>query len=434
MALALPISPLASSRSADQRSSGAMAVDQVVSLPLRGRRLSSVLAKRGSNRTSQLAAPHLAASQLPNSQLATSDPFYAAYQSCTLPAFVAGPENRLLARVMHDCLRHTTATDDQPQSASPIVLVGPSGCGKTHLAQGLVSYWETQTGLTVSTRRDASGKANSPSTNNSAIYLTASDFVRAYADALEEGSLVAFRQRLRTCRLLVLEDLHRLRQADYLQEELLHTLDVLEAIGATVVVTSGRLPAETASLSASLVNRLSAGVTVEIAPLQTAARVELLRQATTALGANANQKALETLAEQLTGEPPQLLRAAIELRRRGGLRIGVAEVEQFLHEDRADHSPPLREICRLVAKYYGVTQKMLTSASRKQTVVLARAVAIYLARQMTPLSYQEIGRVLGGRDHTTIMHNARRIETGLVKDRALQSTVDELRRSIESLT
>ena len=85
-----------------------------------------------------------------------------------------------------------------------------------------------------------------------------------------------------------------------------------------------------------------------------------------------------------------------------------------------------------MARYYSLPVRTLRSSSRKAPIVLARAVAIYFARQLTPLSYDEIGRYLGGRDHTTVLHNHRRIEAGLKKDRALRSAIEDLTRLIEA--
>ena len=84
----------------------------------------------------------------------------------------------------------------------------------------------------------------------------------------------------------------------------------------------------------------------------------------------------------------------------------------------------------MAARYYSMPLRQLRSSSRKAPVVLARAVTIYLARQLTPLSYDEIGRYLGGRDHTTVMHNYNRINKRMPTDRALRSAIDDLLRRL----
>ncbi|MEN1680290.1 MAG: helix-turn-helix domain-containing protein [Planctomycetota bacterium] len=99
-----------------------------------------------------------------------------------------------------------------------------------------------------------------------------------------------------------------------------------------------------------------------------------------------------------------------------------------MQDNQAEHSPPLKDILRVTARYHQVPLRVLTSASRKQAVVTARAIAIYLARELTPLSYAQIGQALGGRDHTTIMHNYRRIAREMPRDLALKSAIEELHR------
>ena len=349
--------------------------------------------------------------------------------SCVLPGFVAGPENELLSRVLGDLI---ASVANQPFAAAatpqgPITLVGPSGCGKTHLAHGLAELWHHRFG-----GRNAAARAteNQPQSHRGVAYLTATDFARQLADAIEDGAVNQFRQQLRSCGLLVIDDLDRLSPALHLQEELLHTIDSLTTSGGLIVFAAAVLPADTPALGRPLVSRLSEGVVVEIAPLGVEARSELLRQIATTLGCHLNDEALATLAARLPGEPPRLISAGVELRRRFGPRINSQDAARFLDDSAHRQSPGLRDILAAAARYYGVTQKMLTSASRRQTVVLARAVAIFLARRMTPLTYQEIGQALGGRDHTTVLHNFRRIENALPKDRALRSALEEVERAI----
>ncbi|HEX2473484.1 MAG TPA: helix-turn-helix domain-containing protein, partial [Lacipirellulaceae bacterium] len=93
-----------------------------------------------------------------------------------------------------------------------------------------------------------------------------------------------------------------------------------------------------------------------------------------------------------------------------------------------DRRPTLPEIIALVARHYSVQQKLLKSNSRKQRLVRARATVIYLARELSDASYEQIGRALGGRDHTTIMHNFRKVQRERQHDFAMQETLEDLRR------
>jgi chromosomal replication initiator protein len=98
----------------------------------------------------------------------------------------------------------------------------------------------------------------------------------------------------------------------------------------------------------------------------------------------------------------------------------------------SSRQPTLQQIISVVAKYTNVPQKLLKSGSRRQSIVSARAIAVYLARELTDASYDQIGRALGGRDHTTIMHNYQKIDRALARDVATQDAVADLRRILSS--
>jgi chromosomal replication initiator protein len=99
---------------------------------------------------------------------------------------------------------------------------------------------------------------------------------------------------------------------------------------------------------------------------------------------------------------------------------------------RAARQPEISEIVAIVAKYYGVPQKQLKSSSRRQSIVQARAVITYLARDVIGASYQQIGKALGGRDHTTIIHNYKKMDRERQRDLATQEALDDLRRILLS--
>lgn len=340
--------------------------------------------------------------------------------AATLPSFIAGPENRLVAGAvgrMLDCGAAAAATceADQPprlRVTFPVLaLYGPSGTGKTHLARGLIRFWQSRHGAL------------------SAEYLTAGDFRRLLTDALDTDTVVDFRRRLRACEVLAIDDIHRLAKVPHLQEELRYTFDALEQSGGTLVVTSPRPVQTLANLAADLRSRLSSGLVLQVAPPGTAARERLLRQVCAALGRPLTEAASHILAEGIAGTANELFGAATEWLAHGPRRAGndVRWTRDYLAQ-RETRRPPLRQIIAVVAKYYGVPQKVLKSASRRQAAVFARAVAVYLARELTGASYERIGHALGGRDHTTIMHNYRKIQQDFRRDPATREAIDELTR------
>lgn len=350
-----------------------------------------------------------------NRQTAFEDP------SQNQSIYYAGPENRTVATAVQQLI---AAAESPPtgwtKRANPIVLIGPPGSGKSLLAAGVAAAWRATTG------------------DEAVLELSGADLRRRFEAALgverkQPGAVEALKQRLAGVRLLIVEDLDGLAASPLTVAAMADILDRLNKNGGLLIATAGRPLGETDGFDARLVSRCVAGLTLEVSAPAEAARGELLRAAVEATGRQIEAEAVEQVAKSLPADARRVLAVAHRLSQRFGLRrpIGAAEARAFLGETpTADPSPPLAEIVAVVARYYALPVRQLRSSSRKAPIVLARAVAIYFARQLTPLSYDEIGKYLGGRDHTTVLHNYRRIEKGLTRDRALRSAIDDLHRRI----
>jgi chromosomal replication initiator protein len=333
--------------------------------------------------------------------------------SMVMPTFVAGPENRLLASAISRLIRTSQLNPvDAPQLPLAVFAIhGPSGTGKTHLARGLVQIWQERGGT------------------DSAEFFAASDFRHLLIDAIKNKTVAEFRQRIRSCALLVIDDIDHLPRDEYLQQELRSTLDAVQEQDRTLVVTSSHSTSALRNLSVDVRSRLAAGLSLELAPPNELARTQILRRASIALSRPLSELAAAKLAAGVGGTPADLFGALFELMADRPTWAGgdVRCVEQYLGR-RAARRPSLRNILQAVAKYCAIPQKMLKSTSRRQSVVLARSIAVYLSRELTGLSYERIGAGLGGRDHTTMMHSHRKIERQISRDFATREAVDELRR------
>jgi chromosomal replication initiator protein len=376
-----------------QFTDGADVVDQVTEIPLPGR--SAVARANGKA--------------------------FASESGVRLPAFIAGPENRLVAAAMGRLLDQADADPvervyERPHSL-PFVLAlfGPSGVGKTHLSQGLVRHWQVRRGP------------------DSAEYVTAQDFRRLLNDSMSTNSVVAFRDRFRKRELIAIDELHRLPNDDYLLQELRGALDALEESGAMVVVTSTQPVTALPILSPDLRSRLASGLMLQLASPGMAARMRIVQQFSSALGRPFSDEVVRRLAAGLRGTANRLIGAIFELcaELQNNAEPAADPVNKLLAARDAERPTP-REIVAVVARHYGVSQKLLKSDSRKARLVRARAVAIFLVRELCQVSYEQIGQVLGGRDHTTIMHNFRKIERERQHDFAMQETLADLRRVLVS--
>jgi len=311
--------------------------------------------------------------------------------------FIAGAENRLVAGTVSRLMQSATS------AICPrlIALFGRNGTGKTHLAYGLVRYWNEQHG------------------SDTALYITASDFYRQLLDAVKRHSPSDFRKYIRKYELLAIDDLQQLPADEYVSRELRYTLDAYEENGGRIVVASRRPANALSNIPPDVCNRLAAGLLLQLALPSGSARVRIIRRVAESLGHTMSDETASKLAGSTRSTANDLFSAVFE---------HCASESNDSPQVPRERCPELREIITVVARYCGVPQKELKSPSRRQSIVAARAIAIYLARELSGASYQQIGHALGGRDHTTIIHNYRKIERDRTGDPLLQESIEELSR------
>jgi chromosomal replication initiator protein len=326
-----------------------------------------------------------------------------------LREFVIGPENLLAANVLRSCLDAKAAPD------SPLVIYGPHGCGKSHLAHGLVGWWHEHFPLAR------------------AEYLTASEFAQGFAAALETQQFDAWRRGIRENELLVIDDLEQLAAKRPAQQELLQSLDAMEDRQALVVVTAHALPSCNQSLLPALRSRLSAGLSVPLALPGPAARRAILERVAADRRLTIPRRALDELADGLKESVPSLIAAVLELELGAQVanhRIGTRLVRQYMQERSKARMPSLRDIATAVARHFELKVADLKSPLRRQPLVVGRGVAMYLARELTDASLQQIGRFFGGRDHTTVINALDRTEGNLRRDPLTRQAIAELKQQL----
>jgi chromosomal replication initiator protein len=324
-------------------------------------------------------------------------------------SFVCGPENRLLAEAVESLLHRS------PSPYNPLVLCGPPGTGKSHIARGIARHWRSQ--------------------DFDVLFTNGAEFARSFATALEKETIAGWRSRHRDTSLFILEDLTQLSGKAPALCELLYTLDAVCEQQGQVILTTILPPRHIAGIPPALAARLVGGLVLQLSPPGPAARLALLEQYAGLRGIDLSAGALRQLADGLALTPPELMGALTELSvqcKIDGEPISGTRVRAFLVASRTAVRvrPTIRSIARLSAKYFGLKPGELTSSTRRRAVVQARNVAIFLARQISGNSLEQLGAYFGGRDHTTILHGYRTIQSRSRTDPALRQAVLELRRQI----
>ena len=325
--------------------------------------------------------------------------------------FLVGPENSLAHAGLLAMARGDSA------GASPLVVHGPSGSGKTRLLEGLLAEWIA--------RRPGSAVA----------FLAAEEFASLCARAADRsGGFVEVRERFRQLSLLVLDDIHALEGASMAQDELAHTLDALDEGGGTVAVSARVGPGRWSGWPSRLVNRLIGGWSVRVEPPGPASRRRFVMERARAKGLTLSAQAVESLAESAEDyRSLEGLIARLEMAGKVDRRAldGGLTAEILAHDDGhliPSKAEAMERIARAVALRFGVNLRDLRSASRRQTLVVPRHLAIYLARQWTGLSFAALGQYFGKRDAATIRHACKMAAERLAADPAIAAEVAAIER------
>ena len=308
-----------------------------------------------------------------------------------LENYVEGEPNRLACRAAHEVSREPGAF------YNPLFIWGGSGVGKTHLLRGI----ESAAGQELKKR-----------------CISADRFFNHYVASIQDGTTEKFRRLYRSLDLLLIDDVQNLSSKKKTQVELLHTIDHLVQSGRQVVLTSTRGPRDLEELSPALRGRFLSGLVTRIRPPDYKMKRRIVRQHWSRLerGRGAlkhgtrgeiDSEVLEFLAEGIRGGAHELLGAVLQLdvhARVLGRPLSVAETRRVLADrvGRGRSGPDTETIIQETAGYFNLPVAEFSSANRLRPVVFARQVAIYLTRKFTPLSFSEIGRNFGNRNHTTV--------------------------------
>jgi chromosomal replication initiator protein len=330
----------------------------------------------------------------------------------TFERFVIGEGNR----VAHAA---SLAVAETPSEAyNPLFLHGSPGLGKTHLLGAIANYL----------------RLNAPGL--SVRYTTAEDFTNEFVGALRSSGAEKFKARYRDLDVLLVDDVQFLQGKQHTEEEFFHTFNALYEGGSQLVLSADRLPSELSTLETRLRDRFEWGLAIPVEAPDLNTRLTVLERLAREAGVGSDgDDALSELARRIDANVRRLHGALTRAIAHASLTAKPLSPELIaeLIPNRPQAGPTtVEEIQQRVATGFGISRGELVGSSRAATPLRARQIAILLTREATELSLPQIGRLYGGRDHTTILNSLRRAEANLKSDAELARQVGELRRSIHS--
>ena len=332
----------------------------------------------------------------------------------TLDNFVVGPCNQMAYAAARSAI-HAPGKDFHP-----LFIHGGCGLGKTHLLYGILHALEARSNLRV-------------------VCLSAEQFTNRYLAGVRTGRLDAFRHHYRHLDILAIDDVHFLGGKPATQEEFLHTFDEFEGSGRLIILASDAHPAEIQAVQHRLISRWVSGLVVHLSPPDVQTRRRLVQAKAHEIGRTLPDDVVHLVADRIQGSVRDLegaltriLAYAALLKQPATLALARQALEGLVA------TRPLRtgvrEIETAVAEFFGVSVEDIHSRRKARLVSLARQVTMVLAREMTDLSLAEIARLLGGKNHTTVLAACRKWHR-LVRDGAEIAWTDKTdRRALSAET
>jgi|YNPMSStandDraft_1061717.scaffolds.fasta_scaffold19308_2 chromosomal replication initiator protein len=326
----------------------------------------------------------------------------------TFEAFVVGSGNRMAHAA-------AMAVAEAPaERYNPLFLYGGSGLGKTHLLHAIGNYVR-RSGLRCR-------------------YVTSETFTNELISAIRANAQEAFRNRYRSVDMLLMDDVQFIAGKESTQEEFFHTFNALHNNNKQIVLTSDRAPKMMVTLEERLRSRFEWGLMVDIAPPDLETRIAILQHKLAQMKRSIPPEVIEFVAKQIQSNVRELEGALTRLLATSDMTGRPINV-QFARDTLADlvgrraHITP-SQVIETVAKFYNISVAEMVSPARNKELVQPRQVAMYLIRQETDASLPEIGNLLGGRDHTTVLHGIERIKDRLESEEQLRREVMSVREQL----
>ncbi|OGL41941.1 MAG: hypothetical protein A3C43_12485 [Candidatus Schekmanbacteria bacterium RIFCSPHIGHO2_02_FULL_38_11] len=326
----------------------------------------------------------------------------------TFGNFVVGSSNQLANAA-------TLSVSEQPgKRYNPLFIYGGTGLGKTHLIHAI------------------GNKAFSLNSNLSIYYLSTENFVNDLVASIRFNKMEEFRKRYRRSDILLIDDIQFIGGKTKSMEEFFFTFNDLYNFNKQIVMTSDRPPREISNLEERLRSRFEWGLMVDIQEPELETKIAIMKKKAELWKINISDEVAMYMANNLGPSVRDLegaLKKVSAFAQLAETPISFSLVEEVLKGQikPKDKMVTIDEIQKVVAEKYNTRVNDLKSKSRRRELVIPRQIAMYLSKNLTNDSLQQIGRKFGNKDHTTVIHSVKKVEEGRIKDPILFRVIEELK-------
>ena len=312
------------------------------------------------------------------------------------------------------------AKDPGKTTFNPLFLYGASGVGKTHLCHAI--------GLRI--------RENYPTKR--VLYVSANLFRIQYTDSVRKNTTNDFLNFYQHLDVLILDDIHELVGMKQTQNAFFHIFNNLHQLGKQLVLTSDKPPVDLNGLEERLITRLKWGLTAEIARPDTELRKLILLKKIEQEGLKISKEVFDYLIKSVTDNVRDLEGVLVSLTANSlinNIEINMAlarkVVQQVVGESKENRQFSVEMMLDFVCKYFNLDKSLIYTASRKQEIVQARQITMYLAKKHTAYSYAHIGTIVGGKDHATVVHACKTVKDQIEINNTYRATIETIESGLK---
>ena len=332
----------------------------------------------------------------------------------TFETFIIGPSNNLAFAAAK------AVAQKQHDKYNPLFIYGASGLGKTHLLSAIQHYMTN----------------NYPGSN--IIYISAETFTNEFLHSISANTTEQFDQKYKSADALLIDDIQFIAGKEQTEEKVFHIFNELYKLNKPIVLTSDRPAKEIKSISDRLKTRFSSGLAADVKPPEYETRMAIIRRKAELLDFKLPNDVVDFIASKLKSNIRQIEGVVTKMNALyvvSQTKPSIVVAQTVIKDEISDHQPipvTVEKIINEVANIFNVSPDEMRSGKRTANVSNARKVAIYVIQEVTGLSYDNIGKEFGGRDHSTIVYSIKNVKDQMMEDSNFQSIVDDLIKNIKA--